>query len=159
LYILIVLLFLSSMYVLMRFLGRIVKYFLRSLSSIILFLLLVWLAKTNRNVSAYISFLDSNDWSIFQWSQPATWSDPFWQNTQISGDIADMLSGDIVDAQTSGLDVYDPAFEEDLNSFTDTSSTTEDYWFTTSGQITSDTPSSSGTISKAEMLRQRKLAQ
>jgi hypothetical protein len=111
----------------MRFLGRIVKYLLRSFFSIIIFLLLVGLAKTNRNMSAYISFLDGNDWSIFQWSQPATWSDPFWQGNQNSGDIADMLSGDSVDAQTSGLDVYDPAFEEDLNSFTDTSGTTEDY--------------------------------
>jgi len=119
----------------MRFFGRVVRYLLRSISSIILFLLLVWLAKTNRNVSAYISFLDGNDWSIFQRSQPATWSDPFWQHTQNSGDIADILSGDIVDAQTSGLDVYDPTFEEDLNSFSDTSGTTEDYWFTTSGQL------------------------
>ena len=78
-------------------------------------------------MSAYISFLDGNDWSNFQWSQPATWSDPFWQHIQNSGDIADMLSGDIVDAQSSGLDVYDPTFEADLNSFTDASGATEEY--------------------------------
>jgi hypothetical protein len=38
------------------------------------------------------------------------------------------------------LDVYDPAFEEDLNTFTDTSGTwaEEDFWFTTSGQTAPD---------------------
>lgn len=92
----------------------------------------------NRNISTYISFLDTNDWSLFQRSQPATWSDPFWNTTQISGNIADVLSGDIGDVQSSDLDAYDPAFEADLNSFTDTSGTTEDYWFTSSGQTVPD---------------------
>jgi hypothetical protein len=37
-----------------------------------------------------------------------------------------MLSGDVVDAELSGLDVYDPTFEEDLNTFTDTAGTGEE---------------------------------
>jgi hypothetical protein len=107
----------------MKFLGRVLKYLLRSVFSIIVFLLLVGLAKTNRDMNSYISFLNNNDWSMFQRSQLSTWGDPFWPSNQISGDIADMLSGDVVDAELSGLDVYDPAFEEDLNTFTDTSGT------------------------------------
>jgi hypothetical protein len=45
------------------------------------------------------------------------------------------------------LDVYDPTFEEDLNTFTDTAGTgEEDFWFTTDTQTWSDT------TSKAELL-------
>ena len=76
-----------------------------------------------------------------------------------------MLSGDAADSIASWLDVYDPAFEQDLNSINDTSSllsgsTWEDYWFTTDQQTTGTvTSSSTGTVSKLELLRQRKLAQ
>lgn len=104
----------------MHFLGRAMKYLLRSLFSIIIFLLLVGLAKTNRDTNAYISFLNNNDRSLFHRSQLATWTDPFWPS-QGSGAIADMFSGATIDAELSGLDVYDPAFEQDLNSVTDTS--------------------------------------
>jgi len=114
----------------------------------------------NRDMNTYIGFLNNTDWSVFHWSQPATWSDPFWQSNQISWDIADILSGDVTTSDSSWLDVYDPAFEQDLNTFTDASATgTEDFWFTTSGQTVSDQTPPSETISKAELLRQRKLAQ
>ena len=55
-----------------------------------------------------------------------------------------MFSKDTTDAESSGLDVYDPTFEQDLNQLSDgsLSGTTEDFWFTTSGQITS-TPDTS----------------
>jgi hypothetical protein len=113
----------------MRFLGRTIKYLLRSLFSIIVFLLLVGLAKMDWNLDTYVAFLNSNDWSVFHRSQPATWSDPFWSSKQISGDIADMFSKDTTDAESSGLDVYDPTFEQDLNQLSDgsLSGTTEDF--------------------------------
>lgn len=147
----------------MAFLGKILKYLLRSLFSIIVFLLFVWFAKTNRDINAYITFLNSNDGSVFHWSQPATRSDPFWPNIQNSGNIADIFSGDTTDSIASWLDVYDPSFEQDLNTITDSSlsgSTEEDYWFTSDQQTTGTTPNTSTeTISKLELLRQRKLAQ
>jgi hypothetical protein len=106
----------------------------------------------NRNTSAYIDFLNTIDWSVFHRSEPATWVDPFWKNNQISGNIADLLTWDAMDTQLSGLDVYDPAFEEDLNTFTDGSGTTEDYGFTTSGQAIPDASVSSGSTSQSELL-------
>jgi len=104
----------------MHFLGKIIKSLLRSLLSIIIFLLFVGWAKMHRDMGAYISFLNSNDRSIFHWSQPATWADPFWPNIQqTTGDISDILSDDSLDAELSGLDAYDPMFEEDLNAIAD----------------------------------------
>jgi len=144
----------------MRFIGRTIKYLLRSAFSIIIFLLLVGWAKMNRNMNAYIGFLNTNDWSVFHWSQLSTWADPFWPH-QLSGSISDILSGDVTDSTTSWLDVYDPAFEQDLNTFSDTSGTTEDYGFTTGEQTTSDNGTSSGTDSKSSLLnliKQRELA-
>ena len=85
----------------MHFLGRFLKYLLRSAFSIIIFLLFVGWAKMSRDMNSYISFLNSNDWSVFHRSQPATWVDPFWQNQQISGDIADVLSDDATNSETS----------------------------------------------------------
>ena len=128
----------------MRFIGRLIKSLLRSLSSIITFLLLIGLAKMDRNLNGYIQFLDNEDWSVFSRSQPATWNEPFRPNKQISGDIADMLSGDSVDADLSWLDVYDPTFEQDFNDSTGSfaSGTEVDYWFTISWQSSSDTSTS-----------------
>ena len=105
-----------------------------------------------RDMNLYIGFLNSNDRSVFHRSQPATWVDPFWQNKQISGDIADILSGD-ANSETSWLDVYDPAFEQDLNAFTDGSGTaTENYGFTTTGQTGSGTHDSADTTSQSQLL-------
>ncbi len=105
----------------MRFFGRTIKYLLRSVFSIIIFLMFIGWAKMDWHMGEYVSFLNTNDWSIFHLSQPATWVDPFWPNKQISGDIADILSSDSVSAETSGLDVYDPSFEQDFNTITDSS--------------------------------------
>ena len=109
----------------------------------------------HRSVRGYITFLNSNDWTIFHRSQPATWTEPFWSTHQLSGDIADILSGDIVntvDTWTTGLDVYDPALEQDLNTVTDTSlsgASGQDFWFTTDGQTTGATTSSWSTSKSA----------
>lgn len=102
----------------MRFFGKILKHLLRSIFSIIIFVLFVGLAKMNRNAGAYINLLANESWSMITWSQPATWIDPFWPSNQTSGDIADIL--DETTTESSGLDVYDPAFEQDLNNIVDT---------------------------------------
>lgn len=96
------------------------------MSSIIIFLLLVGLAKSHWNFGSYISFLDANDWSVFHWSQPATWADPFWPNKTADSSIEDILSDDEIEAEMSGLDAYDPTFEDELNTLPDTTITTED---------------------------------
>lgn len=76
----------------MHFLGKIIKSLLRSLLSIIIFLLFVGWAKMNRDMGAYINFLNGNDRSVFHRSQPATRADPFWPNAQqTTGDISDIL--------------------------------------------------------------------
>ena len=106
----------------MHFIGQIIKHVLRSIFSILVFLLLVGLAKMNRDINAYISFLNNEDWSVINPSQLDTWTNPFWLNKQVSGDIADILTEDILTGeQSSGLDVYDPALEADLNTVVDSS--------------------------------------
>ncbi len=101
----------------MRFFGRTIKYLLRSLFSIIVFLLLVGLAKMHRDTTAYISFLNTTDRSVFHRSQPATWTDPFWSQ-QSSGAIADMFSGD-----TEDMEIDDMFSDDTLD--TELSGTTE----------------------------------
>ena len=102
----------------MHMFGRIVKYVLRSLFSLIVVLLLVGFAKTDWKFNAYVQFLDSTDFSVFHLSQPSTWNDLFWPNTQSTGtvnDIADIFSGDTFATESTGVDVYDPAFEDEFN--------------------------------------------
>jgi len=115
----------------------------------------------NRNISEYINFLDTNDWSLFHLSQPATWADPFWPNSQISGDIADILSDDTTNAELSGLDVYDPSFEEDLNAISDDSfsGTTEEGFGFTSDTETGETPDTTSKSELLNLIKQRELAQ
>ena len=81
----------------MRFIGRTIKYLLRSVFSIIIFLLLVGLAKTNRDIDAYVMSLNTTDWAELHWAQPDTWVAPFWTNDYVSGDISDMFSDDVID--------------------------------------------------------------
>ncbi len=85
----------------MYFIGRSIKYLLRSIFSIVIFLMFVGLAKMNRNTSTYVDFLNNNNWSVFHWSQPATWGDPFWPNKQYSGGIADVVSLDVLNSEDS----------------------------------------------------------
>lgn len=91
--------------------------------SIIVFILLVGLAKTKWDLNAYVSFLNANDRSVFHRSQPATRTDPFWPHQTTTTGIDDLLSDEELETEMSGLDVYDPAFEEDLNALPDSSLT------------------------------------
>lgn len=115
----------------------------------------------NRSTDAYISFLNTNDWSVFRLSQPATWVDPFWPNIQTTGDLSDMLDADTLDAELSGLDVNEAALEDE---FTDGSlSGDEDFWFTTDATTSSDTTATKDTSSTTnamqdlQILKQREL--
>jgi len=110
----------------------------------------------NRSVGWYVGFLNSNDWTALHWSQPANRADSFWPNNALSGVVADTTSSDIADmfsgedVPVSGLDVYDPAFEQDMNTITDSllSGTSEEpFWFVASG---ANTPAE--TTSKSELL-------
>ncbi len=63
----------------------------------------------------------------------------------MSGSIADILTGEADDTSFSGLDVYDPAFEEDLNSMSEdvlSGTAEEPYGFAATGQTSTDTSSS-----------------
>ena len=116
----------------------------------------------SRNTNAYITFLDTNDWSAFQWSQPTTWTNPFWPNKNASGTISDIFTWDQIDSETSGLDVFDPAFEQEFNDSTtgSLSGTEEDFWFTTGEQKNTDAQTWSDATSKSELLnliKQREL--
>ena len=104
----------------------------------------------NRDIDTFVMSLNNTDWSVLHWSQPDTWVAPFWTNQQISGDIADMFSDDVVDTWVSGLDVYDPAFEEDLNAIADGSE--EDFWFTSDEKTVSNEEGPSGVSPTAELL-------
>ncbi|MEI6672862.1 MAG: hypothetical protein WCL02_06100 [bacterium] len=79
----------------------------------------------DRNIRAYVSFLNNHDRSKFHRSQPAGWTEIFWSNIPFTGSISDILSGDIIDItspmETSGFDVYDPATEQDFNTIVDSS--------------------------------------
>jgi len=139
----------------MHFLGKVIKRLLRSIFSIIIFLLLIWWAKMNRNLNAYIDFLNSNDRSAFHRSQPATWVDPFWQSKELSGDIADQLTWDGTNPSSSGVDASDFTLDEELSAFSDSGisdTTGEAFWFTSGGQTTSNDQSSSGSDAKSQLL-------
>lgn len=83
----------------------------------------------NRNTGSYITFLNSNDRSSFHRSQPATRSDPFRPKDSQPAAISDIVGQTTSDSTNSGLDVYDPAFEADLNAIADQSlsGSEEDY--------------------------------
>jgi len=85
------------------------------------------------DMNGYIKFLDSTDRSVFHRSQPATWADPFWPHKSVDTSIDAALTDEEIEDEMSWLDVYDPAFEEDLNVLPDSSTpaTEEDFGFTT----------------------------
>jgi len=74
-----------------------------------------------------------------------------------------MFSGE--DVPVSGLDVYDPSFEQDMNTITDSSLSgvdEEPFWFVASGANISGTNAPAETTSKTELLnviQKSKLAQ
>lgn len=111
--------------------------------------------------------MNTSNWSSFVVSQPATWTVPFWSHASLSGDINDMLSDDSLESELSGLDVYDPALEAELNAFTDptlSGNVDEDFGFTTTGETHNSADASSSDVtsstSKAQLLnliKQREL--
>lgn len=66
-----------------------------------------------------------------------------------------MLLDDSLDTSSSGLDVYDPAMEKELNTLIDSSmsgaTSNEPFGFTTGTQSASDTSLSTDKDSKAEL--------
>lgn len=110
----------------MRFLWICTKYLLWSLFSIIVFLLLIGVAKTNWSVSWYVHFLNTNDWSEFHRSELSTRADPFWPITSDADSIEDVLSDDTIETGLDALDVYDPSFEKELNTLSDENILLED---------------------------------
>jgi len=139
----------------MRFFGIIIKYLLRSLFSIIAFLLLVGLSKTHWDINAYITFLNANDRSLFHWSQIATWSDPFWPQNAVDTSIDEELSDEALESEMSGLDVYDPDFEKDITTVT---ADEEDFGFVADWQITwAQTTWSTSTL--RDLIKQHELPQ
>lgn len=60
----------------------------------------------------------------------STWADPFWPTTAKNDlTIEEVLSDDEVEAEIDWLDVYDPSFEEDLNTIVhDDSVNTGEEW-------------------------------
>lgn len=113
---------------------KLFKYILRAIFWLILALLLVWLAKSDWDLSAYISLLNqqtisnfkwfsifqtktSNTWDmiLFTWNSNESWFKT-WEDSQID----------------SWLDVYDPQFEQDMQDASlDSilSGEEQDYWF------------------------------
>lgn len=141
--------------------GHAVKHILRVIFGIFVFIFLVGLAKSDRQIWTYINFLNTHDGESFRWYNPVTWGQSFWPN-KASDNISETLSWDTDDNSNSDLDVYDPAFEEDLNEFSDDtySWTSEaDYGFTTEAQG-SATGNASGTDSQStllDLIKQREL--
>lgn len=141
--------------------GHAVKHILRVIFGIFVFIFLVGLAKSNRNMWAYVNFLNTHDWESFRWYNPVTWGESFWP-AKSSNDDSDTLSGTVTDSSNSGLDVYDPALEEDLNEFADDTyswTSESDYGFTTEAQV-SATGSTSGTDAQStllDLIKQREL--
>lgn len=87
----------------------------------------------NWNINWYVDFLNTNDWSVFHVSKISTWADPFWPTSTKDVSIEDVLSDDEIEAEMWSLDVYDPSFEEDLNTILDDSMDVEEesFGFTT----------------------------
>ena len=110
--------FLSSIFSLMHHIGKAVKYILWIVFSCIVLMLLIGWAKMDWNMSSYVGFLNMSNWSNFDIAQPSTWSAPFWASSDYSGSIAESMSGAVSTSVSSGLDVYDPSFEEDFGPFT-----------------------------------------
>jgi hypothetical protein len=108
---------LYCLFFLMKFFGKILKSILRFVFSIIIFVLFVGLAKMDRNVASYMSFLSNNSRLDLHRSQPANRTNSFWPHIQTTGNIADIISNENILPENAG----DPTFEEEFNPITDTS--------------------------------------
>jgi hypothetical protein len=112
---------------------KVVKYLLRIIFSIVLLILIIWLAKSNRNLSTYMSLLNQTNISDLRW----------WKILDIIRQKSESKKSDnkttkstwdliLQDENNTWLDVYDPQFEEDMqNASLDSmlSWAEEDFWF------------------------------
>lgn len=83
-------------------------------------LLFVWLIKHNGNVSDYVKFLNNRDrndaWNKGSVSYMFRWEDASNENELLEIGTWEILSWDVVISDSgSGLDVFDPSFEQWLN--------------------------------------------
>ena len=149
----------------LKFIGKFLKYLLWIIFLFIILFLFIWLTKFKFNLGTYINFLNDRDripvrnqvtlsnpssiWYIFRGS---------WNMLQLSWDIADSLSWESLsweelNWQTTGLDVYDPSFQEGFDTTADTDlqallswDQSNETWFWFQGWDTPDstTPNNTG---------------
>lgn len=138
--------------------GKFIKYVLWISLLTILSFLLIGLSKYNWSVSSYIQFLNNRNWND-AWQ---AWN-IFWGTWIVQQDVNDNNgTGDSL--SDTGIDVYDPSFEEDLNQVPqddfgsgDASSAETGFGFVNAdssmtGSISSDTGTSMDWDSKAQLL-------
>lgn len=151
--------------------GKIIRFFLWLLSSFIILMLLIGLAKFNWNISDYIGFLNARDRKTARWqltiSHPSSLGYVFRGNgseldsgTILSGDL---LTGELLTGEESTwLDAYDPSLETDLNAIpedelTGNISTDEGFGFTGTEETTSASNSGDDKAQLLNLIRQREL--
>lgn len=101
------------------FLWKLVRYCLWLLLLCIILLLLIGLSKNNWDAKGYIQTLNQKSWveSRQQWGI----SGIFWDSNVSTGDFIGTGGEDIstwAEDISTGIDVYDPDFEQDLNQIT-----------------------------------------
>lgn len=144
---------------------KILKYLLWTVFWLILIFLLVWLAKSHRNIPTYISLLnhqtisDFKWFSVFQsksdnpWQIKSLWT---WDSIKSWFETGEQLD----DSNTSWLDVYDPQFEQDMQDASLDSILsweTEDYWFKNDSTWTSIKPVTQQPLNQNTQTQQQKL--
>lgn len=109
------------------------KYVLRAILWIILALLIIWLSRSDRNLSTYISLLNQTNISEFKWWKILEILLPNPVNKQPDSlNINSTWNVIIQNEDGTGLNVYDPKFEEDMQNISlDTmlSWSEKDFWF------------------------------
>lgn len=139
--------FFISLSMTMHFLGRLIKYLLRSLFSIVVFILLVGLAKTHRQIGTYIDFLNTNDWTSLRDTQGTHWTDMLWPTTQQVESISDVL-----DESLSGDTLYDADLENALMD-QPASDGEEDFGFLTGEAVEQPHDTNTSGDAKSELLK------
>lgn len=109
------------------------KYVLRAILWIILALLIVWFSRSNRNLSTYISLLNQTNISEFKWWKILEVLFPSPVNNQPDSlNINSTWNIIIQNEDSTGLNVYDPKFEENMQNIpldTMLSWSEKDFWF------------------------------
>ena len=147
-----------------KILWKIFRYVLWLLLAGIALLLLIWLAKSNRNAQAYIQSLNQKSRSEARQQGGIGWIFRGEMNTVTSDELLvpgtwDVELGSWDLELWTGVDVYDPTFEQDLNqipqdtlSSGDYADTETDFGFVTDGTQTETTTTPSTWTSKSQQL-------